>query len=158
MNILKVVGIVFVGVILFFLTATTLVSIYYNWQARRKPEYNQFTKGIIPDKAPDGSYSGKTEVARSSWLGKKFDGANSTGINNFEEGERYPFHTYVGPSLTNSKQQVFKIDYNQAGNPIWLKFIVDEVVQIEPGHFLGKIQINIIPGLAFTIGYFTLQQ
>lgn len=131
---------------------------YYNYRANYQPESPQFANGNFPKTMPDGFYRGDTTLSKGDWRGKTFDAASASGINVFASGDRYKFHMYPGYSLTNSHQQVLKIDYNQGGNPIWLRFVVDEVVQLGPNQLVGKIQVKTLPYLPITVGYFTLQQ
>ncbi len=98
-----------------------------------------------------------------SWIGKKFHGANATGINLFhdEKGgqvEKYPFITSTGKGLLDKNLDVLKIQYNVKGNSLWLRFIVDEMVEITPNQYLGKMQITVIPGLPFSVLYFDLKK
>ena len=97
---------------------------------------------------------------------------NSTGINLFYDKkarhntapgssaqvERYPFKTYAGKGLRDKKLDVLKIDYNVDGNPFWLRLIVDEIVEVTPGKYLGKMHIKLIPGFPFTVLYFELKK
>jgi hypothetical protein len=53
---------------------------------------------------------------------------------------------------------VFKIDYNIKGNPLWLRRILDEVVEVEPGKLLGKVHVRWILGITFTAGFFELEK
>jgi len=123
------------------------------------PGQKVFLAGKIPSKQPDGIYHGSVNL-NTKWIGKKFQSNNSSGINNFKEHgktvERYPFKTYIGKGIQDKQKDVLKIDYNIAGNPLWLRFILDEVVETAPNTFLGKVHLRILPGIAFTAGYFTL--
>src|SRR3989344_3788857 len=61
-------------------------------------------------------------------------------------------------SWRGKKFDVLKIDYNVKGNPFWLRLIVDEIVQIAPNEYLGKMNLKIIPGFPFGILYFELKK
>lgn len=127
---------------------------------QRRAEQQLFLAGKIPERMPDGLYQGSVTV-QTTWQGKKFDAKNKTGINIFEEkektSEQYPFKTYVGKGLKDKKLDVIKIDYNVPGNLFWLRFVLDEIVQTEPGKFLGKLHFHFGP-FAFALGYFELEK
>jgi hypothetical protein len=113
-----------------------------------------------PDPPPHGLYKGS--VGKDvSWKGKSFDSSASRGINIFEKNgareKRYPFRTYVGRGLRDKKIDVLKIDYDIEGNPWWLRRVLDEVVEVEPGRYLGKIHVRWLLGINFAVGYFRLE-
>jgi hypothetical protein len=126
------------------------------------PEQKIFQNGHLPTTAPQGEYRGKVKNLDTSWIGKEFFPERSGGSNNFRENleivKKYPFKTYTGQGLMDSKQEVFKIDYAIPQNPFWLKYILDEIVETEPGKFLGKVHFHLHPSLNFTLGYFTLEK
>ena len=155
---LQIVGLVLLSVLVLAFIVFLVVRAYYGWQTSRMSEYGEFAEDMLPSPAPEGQYSGTATVSSGSWQGKKFDSAASTGVNRFTEGDRYVFTTSTAKSLTDSSQQVLRIDYNQSSNPWWLRLVTDEVVQTAPNQLLGKIQINAIPSLPFTVGYFRLSK
>jgi hypothetical protein len=125
----------------------------------------EFLDGYIPNPLPEGPYQGTVQNYRGTWRGKSFDRATATGINVFVKStseteliEQYPFKTYRGKGLQDTRLDVFKIDYNVPANPIWLRPIVDEIVETRPGHYLGKMLINIIPGYPFALTWFELDE
>lgn len=132
---------------------------YQTWKVMTNPSQDVFIKGTLPNPAPNGPYKGVADGYLGSWKGKKFDAATATGINLFDNNgqtvEQYKFKTYTGKGLKDDKD-VLKIDYNVPGNPFWLKFIVDEVVQTAPNTYLGKVHLQLLPGIVFTITYFHL--
>ena len=72
-----------------------------------------FLTGTIPTQKPDGLYYG-TISRKTSWVGKKFNAQESSGINMFydqkgEKIEKYPFKTYVGKGLVDKNLEVIKI-------------------------------------------------
>lgn len=152
------------NIIIFIVVAVVLVVVlliagivgYYNYQANKRPEQQEFSAGSA-GQYPSGPYNGTATVGIGSWLGKSFNAAAKTGINRFSDGNRYAFTTYAGQGLTDN-QAVIKIDYNQNSNPWWLRLVTDEIVQVGPNEYLGKIQIHAIPGLTLTYGYFRLKQ
>lgn len=129
---------------------------YFNFQANQRPEQAQFNKGTTSQN-PDGAFNGSATVAIGGWRGKEFNAAAKTGINRFLDGNRYEFSTYIAKSLTDN-QEVIKIDYDQVSNPWWLRTVTDEIVQVGPNKYLGKIQIHPIPGVTLTYGYFRLEK
>lgn len=148
---------VIVGIllILVILLATGFVR---TWQVQYDKRNAVFLQGTFPDPLPDGLYAG--DIGKKvSWQGKKFNSATSEGINVFEGGkEQYPFATYKGSGLFEKNLEVLKIDYNIPSNPFWLKLILDEIVQVSPNQYLGKMSLQIIPGFPFSLGYFRLQK
>ena len=120
-----------------------------------------FTNGLVPDPLPNGSYRGIAGNA-GDWLGKSFDSETSTGINDFREGDttvqRFAFKTYVGKGVQDSDKDVLKIDYNLPENPIYLRVLLDEIVEVSPGKYLGKLHLRLIPFIPFVLGYFELEK
>lgn len=129
------------------------------WAAERGLNQQKFAEGKVPDPLPDGLYSGFNSW-QGPWIGKEFDAENSSGINVFRkdgsEVRKYPFKTSAGKGLRDNVD-VFKLDYNHSGAPFWLRPVLDEIVEIAPGRYLGKAHVR-IPGLRVTLGYFTLEK
>jgi len=135
-----------------------LAGTVQTYRVQHRPAQQQFTSGTVPALLPNGFHQGNPfSGIGKHWQGKVFDANNGTGINKFDDGERFVFKIYPATGLRD-KQQVLKIDYNQPGNPLWLRFIVDEIVQTSPGHYLGKVHVRVIPGIVFTLTYFELTQ
>lgn len=116
-----------------------------------------FLKGTFPSPLPNGFYKGKVQNLNTKWKGKIFDASSSTGINLFGDKKVYPFKTYKGKGLQDKNLDVLKIDYNISENPFWIRFILDEIVQIAPGKYLGKVLLRLIPNFPFSLGYFKLE-
>jgi hypothetical protein len=120
-----------------------------------------FLKGTVPENLT-GFFGGFVENHTFSWMGKTFDGAKQRGINNFKENneviQKYPFKTCQGKGLIDKNLNVFKIDYNLKENPLWVRFILDEVVEVGKGKLLGKVNIKLFPGLSFSVGFFHLKK
>ena len=140
-----------------------LVGSFRTWQLQNDPRQVIFSAGTVPNPLPDGFYKGTVSGEEYSWLGKKFDAANSKGINVFNDGfdsrnERHVFITYLGKESYNKNHDVLKLDYNIPGNPFRLRLFSDEIVQIAPDEYLGKSQLRIIPGFAFGLSYFELKK
>lgn len=120
-----------------------------------------FRKGVVPETLPDGLYKGNILGYKVSWLGKKFDAENQKGINIFDEGggmqsEKFPFKTYLGTGVREKETKVIKIDYDIKENPFWLRLILDEIVEVAPNEYLGKLQLRLIHNFPFTLAYFKL--
>jgi len=130
------------------------------YRANHSSYQDQFLKGTAV--TPNGFQKGSTDFYKASWQGKTFDSKTNTGINNFGTGTeavlKYPFNTSVGKGLRDTNLDVVKIDYDNGKNPFWISPILDEIVQVAPGEYLGKIHYRLIPGYPFTIGYFRLGQ
>ena len=96
------------------------------------------------------------------WLGKSFDPAHEAGINMLTPSARsqlkvlwpsyepqdsadgnleaFPFRTRVAPGEVDPDVDVLKIDYDFEENPSFIiRRILDELVQIDDGSYLGKI-------------------
>jgi len=114
------------------------------------------------------------------WLGKSFDAASETGINRFlptpgtrlllrllfpthvpavsaaDRIEAFPFRTRVAPGEIDPAVRVLKIDYDFEANPTLIRRILDEVVKVAPGLFLGKVLFRL--GQRYhRIGFFSLR-
>lgn len=113
------------------------------------------------------------------WTGKVMDPATSSGVNRFVPSARiplkavfpayspepgvpgrihaFPFRTWVGPGKLDPDLEVFKIDYDFEANPPYLiRQILDELVQIAPGRYLGKVLFR-VNGRYHPIGFFALR-
>jgi hypothetical protein len=112
------------------------------------------------------------------WMGKSFDVEKSEGINILKKSARsqvkvlwpsyepreadgrlevFPFKTRVEPGALDPDVQVLKIDYDFEANPSFLiRRILDELVQIEDGFYLGKILYRTRSDW-HPIGFFSLQ-
>ena len=147
-----------IGILLLIVILVGIAAGFYQTKkVERHANQARFRGGTLPSPLPDGFLKGKEFTGYGkAWRGKVFDRAEQTGINQFTDGQRYRFKTYPAPGLRDQDRQVLRIDYKQRGNPWWLRFVTDEIVQTDQGHYLGKIHIQVIPGLPFTIGYFEL--
>ena len=133
-----------------------LLGLIRTWMVQNSSNQKLFLKGKIPDPKPNGLYKGFVNF-KTGWQGKKFDPTFATGINIIDGKEKYPFKTYISKGLTD-KIDVYKIDYNIAQNPLRLRFILDEIVEVGKEKYLGKVHLNLIPGLPFSLGYFRLEK
>jgi hypothetical protein len=150
-------------IILFFsfvLIASGCVVFFFWWKTQHAPQQEEFLTGKIPQPLPNGLYKGTVNGKETTWQGKKFNTTTSTGINIFKisnnNQELYPFKTYTGPGVADHSLKTMKIDYNVNNNPLWLRLIVDEVVEVSPGHFLGKLNVRLLPNFAVPLGFFEL--
>jgi hypothetical protein len=109
----------------------------------------------------DGLVGSALERTRP-WLGKRFDAAAARGENVLsrslftagrlltprryrawwpEGGEAFraiPFATSIGPSALDPAVSVLRIDYDLEPNHPRLRRILDELVELEPGLYLGQ--------------------
>ncbi len=128
----------------------------------KEPNNQDFLQGSLPKEKPSGFYLGNNGF-KTLWIGKKFDADSNTGTNIFKDKkdkqiEKYAFTTSVGTGLFDERLFVIKIDYNVKGNPFWVRWILDEIVQIAPDHYLGKMHLRIIPAFPFSILFFELKK
>jgi len=114
------------------------------------------------------------------WLGKSFDTGSKRGINRFlatagtrlllrllfpthtpaemgmEGIEAFPFRTSVGLGELDPEASVLKIDYDFAANPALIRRILDELVEVAPGLYLGKVLLRF--GARYRqVGFFSLR-
>jgi hypothetical protein len=160
---MKVALLIVGGVVVLPVAAVTLYGVVRTQKVEGDPRQTVFVSAHVPDAAIDGLHRGSLQGREVTWKGKKFRAADHTGINVFltKTGgleERYPFRTYVGKGIKDKKTDVLKIDYGQKSNPWWLRRIVDEVVETEPGVLLGKVHVKWVLGMTFTMGYFKLEK
>lgn len=129
------------------------------WMSERGLNQQKFTQGKVPDPLPDGLYAGFNSW-QGPWIGKEFDAKSSAGINVFKKSgaeiRKYPFKISVDKGLRDDIE-VLKVDYNHPDAPFWLRPALDEIVEIAPGRYLGKLHFR-IPGLYMTLGYFILEK
>ncbi len=114
------------------------------------------------------------------WLGKRFDAGAATGENVFDmsayrAGERltpsayrawWPedassyralrFRTSAAPGRLDPGVEVLRIDYDLPENPPLLRWIVDEVVAVQAGVYLGQAILRRGDG-GMRLAWFTLE-
>ena len=148
--------------ILAALAAVYAVGASYGPKAAPHSLRARFAAGRVPAPPPEGPHRGWAPGYRGPWQGKAFDAGRSAGINLFEDarGRRaaYPFRTYVARGLRDPGQDVLRIDYDLPGNPPWLRRILDEIVEVAPGRYVGKVHLRVLPFAPFTAAYFELQR
>jgi hypothetical protein len=101
------------------------------------------------------------------WQGKTFDAANHTGDNVFSENvwsrgmsmlgwpeyriptgdppgtvRVFPFKTRPAAGIENPGEQVLRIEYADSPNPLPVRRMVDEVVELPGGYLLGKAHMR----------------
>ena len=114
-----------------------------------------------------GPWDGVVQRLSRSWMpwqGKSFDAASSTGLNRFTSGtvervlmrvlwpgyrpvsespdriEAFEFRNRLEEGAVDPGLKVYKIDYDFEANPgLLIRRILDELVQIDDGLYLGKI-------------------
>lgn len=114
------------------------------------------------------------------WLGKSFDAEAFTGVNVLTKSARgpmrvlwpkytpereladrieaFPFRNRVAPGELDPGVDVLKIDYDFEANPRFvIRRILDELVEVEDGFYLGKILFR-RQGAWVPIGFFTLER
>ena len=71
----------------------------------------------------------------------------------------FEFHTHPGPGLFDPDRQVLKINYDLAVNPrLTVRRVLDELVQLGPGLYLGKAHLRWWWGRWQTVAFFALHQ
>lgn len=130
------------------------------WQIENSEMGKQFASSSAPTVTLDGFYKGSVNLpVKVTWLGKKFNAADSSGVNVFESGsgesEMYRFKTVHGLHGSNT---LLYIVYDIPENPFWIRPILDQLVEIAPGEYLGKLTVQIVPGYPFSLGFFKLSK
>jgi hypothetical protein len=114
------------------------------------------------------------------WQGKSFDLEASTGVNRFvplagvrpafrimfpgyrfvtDSGdcmEAFEFRNRLAMGAADPELKVYKIDYDSDANPRLIRRILDELVQVGDGVYLGKILLRVGRGFR-PIGFFMLE-
>ena len=142
--------------VFWLLVLLLIAGVVRTWQIQHGAQEKAFLAGTVPSPLPNGTYAGIVPGFHFSWQGKKFNATENTGINVFPDGDRYSFTTSVSKGLLDSSLDVMKIEYNIPSNAWWLRRILDEIVQTAPGKYLGKLELRLIPGYPFALGYFEL--
>ena len=102
------------------------------------------------------------------WLGKTFDANGHSGDNVFvdnawskatgklgwpeyrvhSDGDPpgtirvFPFQSYIAPGIEDPGVKVLKIDYRDTKNPLPVRRVVDELVELPGGYCLGKVHMR----------------
>ncbi|HEV7645789.1 MAG TPA: hypothetical protein VGO50_17755 [Pyrinomonadaceae bacterium] len=174
--------------ILVSLAAIVVGWLLFWWLVNFVAEHNgyqkKFSAGSTPQAPPNGFYRGTAHVlfdADVPWMGKSFEAAENLGFNIFtpagasilkilapfykrytadEDGNTraYYFQTRTEPGLKDPQLNVVKLDYSSRENPFRIRIILDEIVEVAPEQYLGKIHVKVFPGYYSTIGYFGLKK
>jgi|GEM_PF-556273 len=115
------------------------------------------------------------------WQGKTFNAAQATGDNIFTRDSlalahiywplyrgyqadgphtyrAFAFRTYLAPGLADHDRKVLKIDYNLPCNPgLTIRRVLDELVQVADGFYLGKAHLKWWWGKWQVVAYFSLR-
>lgn len=114
------------------------------------------------------------------WRGKTFDASQQRGENIFtkdsyllarlfnplypgfaDDGPKtyrgFAFQTYTAPGLFDQDRTVLKIDYDLKENPsLTVRRVLDELVELDQGLYLGKAHVRWWWGTWQTVAYFSL--
>ncbi len=83
-----------------------------------------------------------------------YRGAIDDGPNTYRA---FRFRTCLAPGRADPDRQVLKIDYNLSGNPrLSIRRVLDELVQIADGLYLGRAHLKWWWGRWQTVAFFTL--
>lgn len=159
-----------------------LNELFRSGHALSKPLDGRYTGGLIALNIEPGI----TQLAQAltnmwlPWKGKRFDAATQTGDNiftrdsfalahvvwpgyhHFEEDtpstyRAFTFHTYTGKGMFDLDRDVLKLDYDSAENPAKdVRRVLDEVVELPDGEYLGKAHLHFHWGEWKTIAFFSL--
>lgn len=162
-----------------------LDEIYASGEAPRRALNGRYAGQLLAlDIAP--GLTGAAEAITRRWLpwrGKQFDASTSTGINRFTRDSYVParflwpayrhyeekgvstylafrFSTLIGPALEDRDKQVLRLDYDRPENPrlfIGVRRVLDELVEVADGYYLGKAYVHWYWGSWTRVAYFTLR-
>jgi hypothetical protein len=135
-----------------------------------------FRSGDVPHPLPDGFLDGRfvtTSVHPLAdlalrrladvwmpWRGKSFDRAGGRGINVWSAGgrvEAFPFATRIAPAAVDPGLDVVQIDYDLDENPSLVRRVLDELVEVADGLYLGKTLLR-VGAAPRPVGYFCLDE
>ncbi len=72
--------------------------------------------------------------------------------------QAFAFRTYVAPGKDDPDRQVLKIDYDVPGNPpLSVGRVLDELVEIGDGYYLGKAHHHWLWGAWQMVAFFSLR-
>ena len=125
------------------------------------PTRGKVLSGIAHLQLPLGVYL--TNVPFLPWKGKQFDAVSKSegrGINLIElwptKQTMFHFETTIIPSLIAGDNDVFSLNYDQPGNPWFIRQIRDDLKKIDDGLFLGTANFKTKNGYRFVL-YFALE-
>ncbi len=160
---MKTVLIIVVTLIVITVFSLALFIFVRHWKIQNSDLQRAFLVAVVPSVPPDGFYRGSVEgFAVATWKGKGFSSATQTGINEFSEGtasiQKYAFKTYVTKSVVDPTKEVLRIDYSSSDNPWWVRAVVDEIVEVKPGEYLGKVCLRPFPQVSVALAFFRLSK
>lgn len=106
------------------------------------------------------AYTGDNVFDLSSWVAAHvlwpfYRGYRDVGPETYRAFE---FRTYVGAGLADPDRQVMKIDYDISANPgLSIRRVVDELVQVDDGVYLGKAHLHWWWGRWQMVAFFLLR-
>jgi len=139
---------------------------YSNQTTNTLPQQQVFVENsYFSNSLPYGDYTGETTAwFAGAWEGKRFSQEQDTGVNIYKnplspyEDLRYPFTIREGTSLENQDKKVIVLDYNVPENPYWIRFLREEMVELEDGTYVGKTLYVIVQQYPIAISFFTLRK
>jgi hypothetical protein len=165
------------------IAALLLIGSLITFLIERSPYQKKFIEGKAPDPGPQNFYPGVPHLLwdkKTPWLGKYFERDSQTGFNIFTpfgakilkiatpfysrfslnadgNTNAYYFRTYTAKGKKDKEKDVMKLDYSAPENPWLIRIILDEIVEVAPNTYLGKVHVRMLPGFYVTIGYFGLR-
>lgn len=70
----------------------------------------------------------------------------------------FPFRTCIAPTLEAPGRMALNLDYDLPENPFWIvRQVLDEVVQVDAGLYLGKVHLRLVGSRWVPWAYFYLK-
>jgi hypothetical protein len=123
-----------------------LTRIYLPWQGKNFVAATQSGDNIFQDNV----WSRAT--GRLGWPGYRVESDTPAGTVRV-----FPFKTSISLDIEEEETQVLRLDYSDALNPLPVRRIVDEIVELPGGYILGKTHMRGIRELR-RVCFFGLQQ
>jgi hypothetical protein len=159
-----------------------LNELFRTGRAPAKPLDGRYTGGLVALNIEPGITQLAQAIANMwlPWKGKRFDAATQTGDNilrrdsfalahviwptyhHFEEDtpetyRAFTFRTYIGKGMFDPDLDVLKLDYDSPDNPGKdVRRVLDEVVELPDGVYLGKAHLHFFWGEWKTVAFFSL--
>jgi hypothetical protein len=169
---------------LVFLLGVLWLATYISSRMQAATFKDSFARGQVPNPQLNGFYKGTSHILFGMplpWLGKRFSVSPEGGLNVFSAaGGRvlhvftprykhfttqrdgtvlaYSFTSSVGASVRDAQKQVLRLDYNVPENPGLARIFYNELVEIDPGRFLGQEFVQALPGWFLRLGFFELKE
>jgi len=130
------------------------------WMVRSSIDQRAFENGYLPSPPLSGITRITAGGISPSWQGKEFSATSKAGMDLFEDRgntiRRYTFAVSEGAGLFDTQKTILRMDYGVNTNPLWLRPVLQEIVQTGSGVYLGKIHVRLLPFYPFSISYFKL--